>query len=122
MKKIYHVLFVVSFMSFGSTMNAQSDTLFFLNFQTDPSASMAEFPDPGLTDSMWVNFDEDGVDAEGGYPRTFFHDYDWILPDSGSTEDTNFVFVSRSWLLGFDTSNSNWLISPAMQIVDANAT
>ncbi|MBK9012944.1 MAG: hypothetical protein IPM82_02060 [Saprospiraceae bacterium] len=30
--------------------------------------------------------------------------------------------MSRSWLEGFDTSSSNWLISPAMQITDDLAT
>lgn len=120
MKNLYVSLFVLGFMLLFQRMEAQNDTLFFLNFQTDPSATMAEFPEAGETDTMWVNFDEDGLDVEGAFPKTFFHDYDWIDPAPG--EDTNFVFISRSWLVGFDTSSSNWLISPAMQIVDANAT
>ncbi len=122
MKKIYQSFLLFTALLISANAFSQSDTLFFLNFQTDPSAEMAIFPDPGTTDTMWVNFDEDAIAAEGGVPGTFFYDSDWILPDSGSLEDTNFVFVSRSWLVGFDTSNSNWLVSPAMQVVDANAT
>lgn len=101
---------------------AQSDTLFFLNFQTDPSATMADFPDAGITDSMWVNFDEDGLPAASSYPSDYFFDLDWGSPDSIPATDSNFVFISRSWLVDFDTSSSNWLISPAMNIVDDQAT
>jgi len=106
----------------AAIVSSQSDTLFFMNFQTDPSADMAVYPESGETDSMWVNFDEEGLPAENSYPSNFTFDLDWGSPDSIPATDSNFVFASRSWLVDFDTSSSNWLISPAMQIVDANAT
>ncbi len=122
MKKIYQIIACVSLLLFTSSIFAQSDTLFFMNFQTDPSSEMAIFPESGETDSIWVNYDEDGIAAEGGVPQNYYFDLDWGSPDSIPVTDSNFVFTSRSWLAGFDTSSSNWLISPAMQIVDANAT
>lgn len=122
MKKIYQIIAFSSMLLFTTSLLAQSDTLFFLDFQTDPSLGMGVFPEPGETDTMWVNYDEEGIDTDSGDPSTFFFDIDWSLPDSIPATDTNFVFMSRSWLVGFDTSSSNWLISPAMQIVDANAT
>lgn len=122
MKKFYSLGITLVFVLLSFGLFGQNDTLFFQNFQTDPSASMALFPDVGETDTMWVNYDEDGLPAEASYPSTYFFDLDWSSPDSIPATDSNFVFVSRSWLVGFDTSASNWLISPAMQIVDANAT
>lgn len=122
MKKFYSlgVSLVFAFLSFG--LFGQNDTLFFMDFQIDPSAEMAVFPEPGETDTLWVNYDEDGLPAAAAFPSNYFYDLDWGLPDTVPDTDSNFVFVSRSWLEGFDTSSSNWLISPAVQIVDANAT
>lgn len=86
------------------------------------SSSMALFPDIGYTDTIWVNWDEDGKAAASSFPSNWFFDLDWGSPDAIPTTDSNFVFASRSWLLDFDTISSNWLISPAIDIVDDQAT
>lgn len=122
MKKIYKITTLAASMLFSFGLFGQNDTLFYLDFQVDPSAEMAIFPESGETDSIWVNYDEDGIPAASSYPSNYFFDLDWSSPDTIGAADSNFVFVSRSWLENFDTSSSNWLISPAMQIVDANAT
>ncbi len=122
MKKLYKITTLAATLLLSFGLFGQNDTLFFLDFQVDPSAGMAIFPEPGETDTMWVNYDEDGIAAAAAFPSNYFLDLDWNSPDTIPATDTNFVFVSRSWLEGFDTSSSNWLISPAMQIVDANAT
>lgn len=122
MKRLYTILSLCFFAMLSRQASAQSDTLLFENFQTDPTAAMAIFPDPGFTDSMWVNFDEDGLPAASAFPQNWFFDLDWGSPDSIPAADSNFVFVSRSWLEGFDTSSSNWLISPAITISDDQAT
>lgn len=100
----------------------QMDTLLFENFQTDPSDAMAVFPDPPDTDTMWVNFDFDQMPAANNFPSEWFWDIDWASPDSIPPQDSNFVFVSRSWLVNYDTSSSNWLITPAIEVVDDQAT
>jgi Secretion system C-terminal sorting domain len=120
MKKNYQFFAFASMLLLSNGLFAQSDTLFFLNFQTDPSSGMAIFPDPGETDTMWVNYDEDGLDTNPGDPSNFWWDFDFE-PDTAAT-DTNYVFMSQSYLVDFDTSSSNWLISPAMYIADNTAT
>jgi hypothetical protein len=122
MKKLYKaILFWVSLLTTVSLFS-QSDTLFFMDFQTeDQIANMYPFPDPGISDTSWVNYDEEGLDTDTGDPSNFFWAEDFEPIDTTGT-DTNFVAMSQSYLVGFDTSSSNWLISPAMQIVDGNAT
>ncbi|MBI1223715.1 MAG: T9SS type A sorting domain-containing protein [Bacteroidetes bacterium] len=123
MKKIlFELSLPITLLFFSTGLFGQNDTLFFMDFQIDPSAAMAIYPEPGETDSIWVNYDEDGLSAAQSYPSNFFYDLDWTSPDTIAASDSSFVFVSRSWLEGFDTSSSNWLISPAMQITDASAT
>ncbi len=120
MKLIYKTTSLGAFLLFSIGLFSQNDTLFFMDFQVDPSAEMADYPDPGTTDSVWVNFDEDGIATNPGDPSNFFWDFDFE-PDTAAV-DTNYAFLSQSYLEGFDTSSSNWLISPAMQIVDNTAT
>jgi hypothetical protein len=122
MKSIYKITAFALFTLFSMTLGAQNDTLFFMDFQIDPSAAMAIYPEPGVTDTMWVNFDEDAKPAQASFPSNFFLDLDWNSPDTIAATDSSFVFVSRSWLADGDTISSNWLISPAMQIVDDKAT
>ncbi len=123
MKNFYKIQAFTTSLLLSFALFGQSDTLFFMDFQVDPTAEMAIYPDPGASDTMWVNYDEDGLTAASSFPSNFFYDiYDWDEPDTILPADSIFVFTSRSWLEGFDTSSSNWLISPAMQIVDDNAT
>ncbi len=120
MKILYKITMLAAslFVSFG--VYGQNDTLFFLDFQTDQVASMAVFPEPGETDTIWVNFDEEALATNPGDPSNFFWSEDFE-PDTAAV-DTNYVIMSQSYLINTDTSSSNWLISPAMQIVDNTAT
>lgn len=122
MKLLYKNAQFVAFLLLSYSLSGQNDTLFFMNFQVDPGLEMAIFPEPGETDTIWVNYDEDGLPAASSYPSNFFYDLDWTSPDTIDPADSSFVFISRSWLEGFDTSSSNWLISPAMYIADDMAT
>ncbi len=108
----------------GIAATAQNDTLLFEPFQTDNSAHWADFPDDG-TDTLWINWDEDGKEAAGGFPSNFFYDLDWgqaNLMDSIAPADSNFVIVARSWLADFDTVSSNWFVTPALSLIDDQAT
>lgn len=122
MRILYKITLFVSLLFLSLNLIGQNDTLFYLDFQVDPSADMAIYPEPGETDTLWVNFDEDAKPAQASFPSNFFLDLDWNSPDTIASTDSSFVFVSRSWLADADTISSNWLISPAMQIVDDKAT
>lgn len=121
MKQLYLML-IALVGTLGAT--AQTDTLLWEPFQTDNSANWATFPDDD-TDTLWINWDEDGKEAANGFPSDFFYDLDWgqaELMDSIPPTDSNFVIVARSWLADFDTISSNWFVTPAIQIVDDQAT
>jgi len=122
MKKLYTVLTSMLFCTAIQHLEAQNDTLMFMDFQVDMSDSMELFPDAGYTDDMWVNWDEDGKAAAQSFPSNWYSDISFESPDSIPPADSNFVFASRSWLNDLDTSSSNWLISPAIDIVDDQAT
>jgi Secretion system C-terminal sorting domain len=122
MKKLYAFLLGLSLCMATQRMAAQNDTLMFMNFQEDLSDSMATFPDAGFSDDQWVNWDEDEKEAAQSFASNWFFDLDWGSPDSIPPTDSNFVFASRSWLLDLDTISSNWLISPAIDILDDQAS
>lgn len=103
---------------------AQHDTLLYEPFQTDNSADWVNFPYED-TDTLWINWDEDGKEAAGGFPSNFFYNLDWgqtNLMDSIPPTDTNFVIVARSWLVDFDTVSSNWFVTPALTLIDDQTT
>lgn len=105
---------------FLSSMYCQNDTLLFENFQSDPSSEMLLFPSGN--DLNWVNLDEDGIPDFNNYPKNWFQALDFRyaagLPVIG---DTNFVFVSSSWLFNSVDGNRNWLILPPLEITDDQA-
>lgn len=119
MKRLYILFCLQIFMGF-QPIHAQNDTLFHLDFQVDPSSEMLDAPDNLVTD-LWLNWDEDGETSAGGLPNNWFFDLDWGSPDSIPATDSNFVFVSRSWLENLGTNASNWLVSPAIEILDNSA-
>ena len=124
MKFFYKFTTLTSTMLLTLSLFGQNDTLFFLNFNTDSTALMAAFPDPGASDSLWVNYDEDlkNTGTGQGAPSNFFFADSVDEGDTTASGEQNHVLRSVSWLEGFDTSSSNWLISPLIHIVDANAT
>jgi hypothetical protein len=121
MKK--HLLILALFFSISLCLRAQTDTLLFEDFQDE--LDLSEFPDPDIID-QWQNIDLDqiapdpssGITSGAWYWSEDFENYrlDTIIGD------TNFVFASNSWLTDFDPNNRNWLVTPAIPIVDDQAT
>lgn len=126
MKKLY-VVTALFLTSLGAS--AQNDTLLWQDFQDNNIQSFATFGDypPGLTsDTAWYTFDLDlGADLSGANPprpdwpywvQGAFAEDDRILLSG----DTNLTFWSNSWLVG-GIQADNWIVSPAVQIVDNQA-
>ncbi|MFT5834719.1 MAG: hypothetical protein ACI97N_002359 [Cognaticolwellia sp.] len=119
MKKLIYI-FVLLITGFGAF--AQNDTLLHENFNTifDMVPS-----DMGAADNVakapagpakWVNYDADGIAVGGnGASQSWYWDsLDFRGDDLG-------VLKSQSWLTGFSPDNRNWLVLPALSIVDATA-
>ena len=99
---------------------AQMDTVLFEDFQNVDLLALPEFPDSPDTDSLWINWDEDALDTDQGNfgDSRFVQALAFESPDSIPPEDTMVVAAAQSWLVGFDTSSSNWLITPAIDITN----
>lgn len=122
MKKLYTSIFSLMLLCAAFVTNAQDDILLSQDFQEDIEAELNVFPDSPDSDSLWISWDEDGVDDANSRPGNWYWALEFEAPDSIPPTDSNFVFSSSSWLTGYDTSNSNWLISPAIYIADDMAT
>ena len=101
-----------------SSANSQTDTLIWIDFETDPSTFVQNStPPPGyVNDTMWYNFDADGLnDGSGnGRPLEWFWDYDF--------EDTiNSAYVSSSWT-NTSVPTENWFVMRSIYISDTNAS
>jgi hypothetical protein len=121
MKKL--LLFSVLIFALAVYSTAQSDTLLFEDFQDELDVS--EFPDPDIID-QWQNLDMDGIapDPSSGITSGAWYwseDFENFRLDT-IVGDTNLVFASNSWLTNFDPNNRNWLVTPAIAIVDDQAT
>lgn len=120
MKKFFTIslLTVLSF-----SLNAQIiDTVLFENFQNDPFPNLPSVPTGN--DTTWVNCDEDGLAAITGE----FTDQFWAFAEfyfnalDSITGETNYCASSYSYLEGSKPGNRNWLITPPIQVQDANYT
>jgi hypothetical protein len=105
------------------TLFGQMDTLLFEDFQ-DQSLEPGVDIFPEGSNTNWVNYDEDGLEDANDRGQDWFLDVDQIQAsqDSIAAADSNFVYMSSSWLSGFLDGNRNWLITPPIQIVDDQAT
>jgi len=85
------------------------DTLFYENFE---SWDFIE-----IEDSIFTDYDEDGLNAANGLPGG------WFVANlaNGGADTTEVVAISSSWLDGFLPGNRNWLILPAIQLGDSSA-
>ncbi len=107
-------------------LSAQMDTLLFEDFQDqaigEPGEEVAIFPQGD--DTTWVNFDADFLPANSGLPQDWFIDLDLfqVFQDTIAPTDSNFILASVSWLQDLLPGNRNWLITPPIEIVDAQAT
>ena len=123
MKKICYkffafLLFLLSFYS----VESQNDTLLVENFQADPTENMLEIPNGN--DTLWINYDEDGIAAANGLSQKWF--FAPAFPggrDSTTANGSpNYVLRSSSWLDGDVDGNRNWLILKPLRILTDKAT
>lgn len=102
------------------SLYAQTDTLLFENFETDPALNMALAPSGD--DQKWVNWDGDGhTPWNSGIPKNWFQTLDFGQIGFGAL-DSNYVFASTSYFLDPSYSNNNWLILPPLHIIGNNAS
>ncbi len=112
MKKLLLLaMFAIAF----SAVKAQSDTLLYENFDVDPTANYLQFNSGN--DTQWVNFDADGLPDANSRPQEWY----WSDGAFASADSLDACLFSSSWLAGFLFGNRNWLMTPPIQIVDANA-
>jgi len=109
MKKIFTILCaMVPVLGFS-----QNDTLLYENFDVDPTAGYSLLSNGN--DTVWVNFDVDGLADANARPAN------WFWSDVGfSTVDVTGCLFSSSWF-GSPGQAKNYLITPPIQIVDGNA-
>jgi hypothetical protein len=94
---------------------AQNDTLLFEDFTVDPTAGYALFNSGN--DTVWVNYDQDGLADANGRPQEWY----WSPGGFAMVDSVDACLFSSSWLTGFLPGNRNWLITPPIDIIDANA-
>jgi len=99
----------------ASALFAQGDTLLYENFDVDPTANYQLFNNGN--DTTWVNFDADGITDFNGFDQNWFYSTDGFA----SVDSGDGCLVSSSWLANYVPGNRNWLMTPPLQIVDANA-
>lgn len=115
MNKFFTLLVFVSLFAFSA--NAQVDTLLFENFN-EPFDTLVDDSDGVVSfalgnDTIWVNFDEDGIMDANGRPQTWYQSLSgWFDHDSLQGG----VLQSSSWLDGFADGNRNWLILPPIAL------
>ncbi|NJN78951.1 MAG: hypothetical protein HC803_12040, partial [Saprospiraceae bacterium] len=119
MKKLIYT-FVLLLTTFG--VFAQNDILLQENFNTPfdivptdmgEADGVSTMPSGGLN---WINFDADGI-AVGGNGAS----QSWYWDSLDFWGENLGVLKSQSWLSGFSPDNRNWLVLPAIQIVDLTA-
>ena len=87
-----------------------TDTLFYENFD---SWNFVE-----IEDSIFTDYDEDGLTAANGLPGG------WFVANlaNGGADTTEIVVLSASWLEGFLHGNRNWLMLPAIHLGQGSAS
>jgi len=117
MKKITLLFATVLFAA--SFVMAQNDTLLYEDFSGGDTITYMNIgaPDGMQTFSQWYNFDYDGIPDANARPQEWFASFGFVEADTNEI-----VYMSSSWLSGFDPGNLNYLITPAIHISDANAT
>lgn len=104
--------------AFGAT--AQTDTLLFSDFNTDPSTYMqiGVQPPGNSNDTSWYSYDLDLL-PDGSSAGTRPGEWFWTLAfDDGDTITQYGVMGSNSWTNDGSTPVANYLITPAIQLVD----
>lgn len=110
-------------------IQASSQIVLFEDFQDTEAWDLDNvIIDPDDTDTEWVSYDEDGIPPNdpsdpGNWYQGFdlgYANYDIGGPDPDP--DSNLVMVSISWLQGFDPGNVNYLITPPIEVNNADYT
>ena len=108
MKKKNYILQLLLMM--GIMNICAQDTLFYEDFNAwEPMR---------IIDSVFTNFDEDGLTAANGLPNDWF-----VAPlSNGGADSTEFAAISASWLNGYAHGNRNWMTLPPITLGDSAAT
>ena len=109
------LLFITAILFSVTRVNAQGDTLLYENFDVDPTAGWALFNSGN--DTTWVNYDFDGLPDANARPQLWF----WSSGAFADVDSVDGCLFSSSWLNAPTMLNRNYLITPPIQIVDANA-
>ena len=103
---------------------AQNDTLLYENFDQDPSGNtnfLTGFQPPAaVNDPNWYNWDQDALpdmSTQGNRPGEWF----WQSGGFADVDTLDGCMASNSWTLAPTTPVENYLITPALDIIDANA-
>jgi hypothetical protein len=111
-----HLLTCIAFTAISMSVMAQNDTLLFENFDVDNTANYSLINNGN--DTVWVNYDLDALPDANGRPQNWF----WSSGAFATVDSTDACLFSSSWLSVLPPQvNRNWLITPPIEIVDANA-
>jgi hypothetical protein len=115
MKKITFLLFALC----ASVSAFAQDTLLWENFENDPSGYIiATVPTNIPNETMWINFDNDGLNDASGTNRA--PEWFWSAGFSNADSSTG-VYASNGWTNNSTTPVQNWLITPSIPIIDNTA-
>lgn len=102
--------------------NAQTDTLFFANFETDPTTTwpyvnIGVVPNGQTQDTAWYSFDGDGLPDGSATGRA--DEWFWTTPLSSQDSIGNLgVMASNSWTNISTSPVQNWLITQSIDVLD----
>lgn len=119
MKKLFTLC---SFALVSLLCAAQNDTLLYENFDVDVTANpnfIINNPPASAFDSNWYDYDADGLPDQSGSSRP--GEWYWRAYGFADADSSDGCLWSNSWTLD-PNPVLNYLITPAIQIVDANAS
>lgn len=117
--KTISTFLLVLMLSASVAYSQGNDTLLFMDFNdsTEVATEIIIAP-PAGNDTTWINFDADQLPDASGSGRPG----EWFWSEAGfATDDTTGVMFSNSWISGTPPTSDNWLITPAIQIIDNTA-
>jgi len=119
MKKLFTLITLALFSLWSS---AQNDTLLYENFDIDPTGNtnfITGIPINVTNDVNWYNYDADQEPDQSGSNRP--GEWYWVAYGFADADSLDGCLWSNSWTLD-PNPVKNYLITPSIQIVDANAT
>jgi hypothetical protein len=124
MKKLFTLIALVMTSLWSA---AQNDTLLYENFDVDPSGNanwvpIPAFPTNSTGDTMWYNYDADALPDQSGANPPRPGEWFWSPGGFADADSVDGCMFSNSWTLNSTTPVRNYLITPSISILDANAT